>query len=353
MGVFNMVNLYLCNANFEKIAVIDKFISLIWTTRFDSEGDFELYVSATTNNLNLFRKDLLLMRENDNKHFMIIQNITIRTDSENGNRMVISGKDLKQILHRRVVERQTYINGNLQAAIHLIIFESIINPLNNDRKISNFDVECISNVDSNIEVQIIGENIGEYIENIIQQYGYGYDVYFENSKIKFKLVKGTDRSKGQVENPLVVFSSDFGNLINSDYSLNNDDYKNVAIIGGDGNGVEQTVTETGSANGISRCEIWVAKTSASKNSGSVGTAEYLAGLQAAGTDELQNHIEIKGFEGEIDANVQFILERDYFIGDIIQLEDQYGHSQKVRISEIIYSVDSSGVTNVPTFMAVD
>ena len=39
------MEIYVLNTNFESVAVVDEFESLIWTDRYDEAGDFELYMS--------------------------------------------------------------------------------------------------------------------------------------------------------------------------------------------------------------------------------------------------------------------------------------------------------------------
>ena len=40
------MDLYILNKNFEKIGLIDTYESVIWTTRYYTYGDFELYIPA-------------------------------------------------------------------------------------------------------------------------------------------------------------------------------------------------------------------------------------------------------------------------------------------------------------------
>jgi len=44
--------------------------------------------------------------------------------------------------------------------------------------------------------------------------------------------------------------------------------------------------------------------------------------------------------------------RDYFLGDILRLDGEYGLSEFVRVSEFIRSDDSTGSKAYPTFETV-
>ena len=40
------MDIYVMNTSFEVVGVIDDYLSVIWSRRYYTEGDFELYVSA-------------------------------------------------------------------------------------------------------------------------------------------------------------------------------------------------------------------------------------------------------------------------------------------------------------------
>ncbi|MBR1737952.1 MAG: hypothetical protein IJ736_13235, partial [Firmicutes bacterium] len=87
------MNIYVLNG-FQAIGVIDTYISCIWTTRYFSDGDFELALTPTSEILKTVTIGCYLAREQDItentgqttlKNVMIVQNIEIKTDAENGN----------------------------------------------------------------------------------------------------------------------------------------------------------------------------------------------------------------------------------------------------------------------------
>ena len=68
------MEIYVLNTNFESVAVVDEFESLIWTDRYDEAGDFELYMSMDKRLLEYLRKDYYLWNA-DSEHMMIIEGI--------------------------------------------------------------------------------------------------------------------------------------------------------------------------------------------------------------------------------------------------------------------------------------
>ena len=59
------MDIYVLNSNFEKIGVIDAYQSVIWTTRYFTPGDFEVYIPADKDLLNLLQVDYMLVRDKD------------------------------------------------------------------------------------------------------------------------------------------------------------------------------------------------------------------------------------------------------------------------------------------------
>ena len=45
------MNVYVLNRSFQTVALIDDYISLIWTQRYNKRGDFEIMVKASRENL--------------------------------------------------------------------------------------------------------------------------------------------------------------------------------------------------------------------------------------------------------------------------------------------------------------
>ena len=59
--------------NFNRIAMIDDFISLIWTTRYYKTGDFE--VCADISRANVLKVGYYVTRAGDDSHLGIIENV--------------------------------------------------------------------------------------------------------------------------------------------------------------------------------------------------------------------------------------------------------------------------------------
>ena len=354
------MDIYVLNKQVAPVAVIDSFVSVIWTTRYFTNGDFELYLQADKKLLNILQEGFYLVREKDMeasgimRNVMIINAREITTDAENGDNLIVTGECLKSILKRRVVSEQTVLQGTVLNCLKQLIEESIINPTVTARKISNFAFGADTFTDdTKMKKQLTGAVLADAFEDICTKYGIGYDIYLQNGTFYLYFYKGADRSYAQSTNAHVVVSEAFDNLLSSDYKQSKADFANVAYIAGEGEGNERKKATVGTAAGLDRFEIWVDARNASSNEGEISDADYMAMLAADGEEAIAERDVETMLSGEIINGVSFKIDEDYFLGDIIQFENDYGISAATRIIEVIYNEDATGVNIIPTFAEME
>lgn len=80
--------------------------------------------------------------------------------------------------------------------------------------------------------------------------------------------------------------------------------------------------------------------------------EYIAQLRQRGSEKLAENADVISFEGEAETSSMFKYGEDFFIGDIVQVANEYGHETKARILEIVTSKSSEGYSVYPTFSTI-
>lgn len=345
------MNLLILDSDFEATNVVDVFKSLIWTDRYYECGDFEIYTYPTIEDIELFKQDYYLYNANSDR-LMIIEKIQISSDVEEGSSMIVSGRSLESILDRRVLWNDISISGNLQLGIKSLITDNIISPSKPERKIDNFIFE--DSTDPRITVMAFdaqykaGDNLYDIIVDLCKERSLGFKVTLNASKqFVFKLYLGEDRSYEQDTNDYVIFSPNFDNLISSNYIESKSSYKNVCLVGGDGEGTARKFTAVGNTSGLERREMFTEASSISSDE--VSATQYTAQLVQKGREDLAQNTEIVTFEGEADTATMFVYGQDFFIGDIVQISNEYGHENRVRVLELVISEDESGYSSYPTF----
>lgn len=349
------MDLIILNTDLDPVAVIDSYESLIWTDRYDKYGDFELYTSVDENILRYFKNDYYVLNR-DSEHVMIIEKILIKSDIENGNHITISGRSLESILDRRIIWDQIILDGSLtlQSGIKQLFWYNVTNPADEKRIIKEFVFE--ESTDPAItglilKAQYAGDNLYDVVQKVCSDNKIGFKITLnDNKKFVFKLYAGTDRSYDQTNNPYVIFSPDFDNLLSSNYIESKMAFKNVALVLGDGQeySTRTKVTVDDGSSGLNRRETVVD----ARNVTSTST-EYTAQLQQKGKEELSKSDNIASLEGEAETTMMFRYGEDFFAGDIVQIADEYGHEGKARIIEFVISDDESGTSMYPTFKTIE
>ena len=349
------MELFVLNADFESIAVIDTYESMIWTDRYNAYGDFEIYFAMDENLLEYIKEDYYLWLK-DSEHSMIIEDIKIDADTEEGNRLIVTGRSLESILERRIIWGQRIFSGNLQNAIQIMLNENIISPSVADRKIANFIF--VPSTDSKItsltiDNQYTGDDLYTVIKGLCEENNIGFKIVLtDDNQFAFSLYAGADRSYDQTENPYVVFSPNFENIINSNYFSSKAGYRNVTLVAGEG--ASRKTTVVGSASGLDRRELFTDARDISSDTedGTLSDAEYIAQLRTKGLKNLADHMITTAFEGEVEVTRLFKYGEDFFIGDIVQIANEYGNENSAYISELIISNSDEGLSIYPTFKTI-
>lgn len=357
------MELLILNTKFETVDVLDVFESLIWTDRFFKCGDFEIYTTTDVDIVQKLKLDYYLQNEASD-HMMIIESAQIKADVETGSKLIVKGRSLESILDRRIVWNQTTLNGYLEGQVEKLLNENVINPAIPARKISNFRFEKSGDPyieKLTIEAQYTGGDLYEVICNICEKYQIGFKVTFDELTqfFVFKLYSSTDRSYAQDKNPYVVFSPEFNNIINSDYVEGKRDLKTVALVAGEGEGSGRRKVVTGKSDDteLTRRELYVDArdiSSSLPNGNTIPTSQYDAQLVYRGNERLDEHKMQKAFNGQVETTQMYRYNEHFFMGDIVQLENEFGMADRTRVIEFIYSESRDGGSeNYPTFEVVE
>lgn len=441
------------------VGIVENPASAIWTRRYQQPGDFELYLPATADMLALLAADCFITRD-DAPEVMMIERVEIRTDADEGNYILVSGRGAECLTDRRIIWQQTAVSGRVDLALYRLAQENAISPaiaaralpltmeapqageipitweygtintgtgadgtglprfrnvglikigsglhitLPGDMRIHLYYydasgaylgysgwhavtgytitpstyagasyVRIISSYVNNAEIsaeaaalvrvwhgisaQYTGAGLLETWQNICKAHGLGFRAVTAEQGIitpALEIIEGQDRSEGQTANSPVIFSAEFENLLSSTYVLDTKNYKNVALVAGEGEGKKRRTLTLGTASGLARRELFIDARDLSSNEGEITEADYTAQLSARGAEKIAEHQITQAFDGEIDTANNFILDQDYFLGDIVTVENEYQIRKNVRVSAIMETWDNQGYTAIPTFENVE
>lgn len=355
------MDLLILDKDLVSVMEFDTFESLLWVERYSEYGDFEIYTPIDIYALTFLQKGYYIWRE-DSEKVMIIESVQLTSDADTGNRMRITGRTLESILTRRIVWKQTTLSGNLQNGIKKLINDAIISPTDPARKIPNFvfkDSTDPAVTSLKVDAQFTGDNLYDAVRSICEEQGIGFKIVLtDDNKFEFSLYAGAVRDFSQETRPYVVFSHKFDNLTNSDYIESDESLKTIALVAGEGEGEERKTLTVNpyspDPTNLERRELYIdARDISSQTSeGDLTNEEYMALLKTRGLKYLLENTSTRAFSGGVDTNSMFKYGIDYFIGDIVQIENEYGIKASVRITEIIRSESTAEVTLYPTFEVI-
>ena len=347
------VDLWIYNENFEALGVVDTYNSLIWANRFRQCGDFEIYVSMSTDLEQLLQKGRWVVRPDDDM-VCIIETVKIGTDEENGDYLQVTGRCLRQILGRRIIWNQTTISGTAENGLRKLANENIISPEIEARKYDKLVLAPAHGYTETMEAQYTGDDLLQTTENICASKNYGFKITMdrENQQLPLDFYKGVNRAMTQYENPRVIFSEDNDNLRATTYTLDTTNYKTVALVAGEGEGSARrrvTVERTEDTVGLHRRELYVDARDLSSNEGEISATEYDAQLAERGKTGLAEAPIVQSMEGTIEPMQMYAYKVDYFLGDTVTVINKYGVAVDTQVLEVVEVWDEDGYTCTPTF----
>lgn len=353
-----MLDITILDSSLVPTKVLDDYSAFIWNERYNKAGDFELHTSATIEHIQALQPGFFLQIEESNKLMIIEQIEIVSKDLE----LKVTGRSLEALLSYRIIWRSwastsvviETLDGSLETMIQQLLTRNIINPSNAERKIENFIFENSGDPDieaMTLEAQYTGENLYSVICEICEDREIGFEVYLnDQDQFVFRLYNGIDRSNDQYDRNVVIFSPSFDNLIDSTYRLSAMDYRNVTVVlGPEINGVQTVVTAaTSDETGLARREAFFEARDVQQESG-MTAQKYKNLLIQRGKEELTAYGLQQDLDCSINPYIAFKYGVDYFLGDIVQIETEFGVPAKCRVVEFIRSMKESGYYEYPVF----
>lgn len=352
------------------IGIIDVATSVIWRTVYFGVGDFEIHAPATPEILSLLQVGHYVTRPN-NDEIGVIEKVYLPESTNEGATITASGRFVKSLLDRRLIynltgnsNKATILRGNVENAVREVVKNNAVAcPFDSKRNIALFALGDTAGIDINIvdangnsaEKQVSYENLLEYTDGVLEEYGLAAKCVLQYGKFLYFVYSGIDRSiNNSGGNKPIIFSKEFDNLKSNEYTFDESTEKNVALIGGEGEGINRfySLLSKGESD-LQRREIFIDASSISKAykdendvEKTYTDAQYKAMLDAQGKQDIAPLVATETFSGVIDAtNGNYRFGRDFALGDIVTVQNnKIGKYVNVRIREALESQDEKGYT---------
>ena len=285
----------------------DRIVSYEYTKRWTKTGDFTLTFPFDKEILNALKLNGTIYLDGD---WLFIQNV-----SYNGRQISVTGKDCKAFLETRIAlpnntgyTGYSSVSGTTAQCIEYYLNLNCINPVDVSRKLPLMFAGGTAGI-SNDSYMARFEYISDIVTAMCENAGIGFDIRGNITKkgFKFYLLKGVDRSFNQTENPRVIFSSHWRNIVSQSFEHGIDNLLN-AVYATDVDEVSQLVATT--ASGISRRECNV----------NVGISHTDDWFEKYALKEIKDNVATESF----DISVPFSnYGTDYELGDIVTVKDDF------------------------------
>lgn len=308
------------DSGFQPVSYLPYF-NLQWDREYYEIGQFSVQIAAAA-----YKSEMAYLYTPDRPETGIIQKVEL-TETIKGRFVQLSGYFLEAILNDKVVYPTYYANGSIPATV-----VAMLRQYKDDIPLLTVADAPASRADET-SWQETGGQLADVAYTKLQTVQHSlrcrYD--YQANTITAQVWQGLDRTQEQTENPFVTFSDGFGNLTEVDASSDRSNYKNYAIVTGQDQAENRKVAYADLSDGGYKRVLYVDARSERWDPEKQTEAEYLAGLQQKGLDELLDYAVVNNVDIQAAASGFEYLE-DWDLGDLVDvIVEDIGLAMQARI----------------------
>lgn len=362
------------DSNYQPSELVERYASLVWTERYSTAGDFQLVTTDVERMLNLLPlESMVTLRESTVP--MIVEVHKIEKSITGAPVLTVTGRSFETVLERRVAvkvlrpwtgsPKQTWTETLMKEsdAAFQAIRQIIGDVAHADPPLAAVTpmiviadafpmIQLIPPADYNktgtspaYPIEIKSGNLYTTAMELIAVNHHGLKAIRPipgATKIGIEIYNGADLTN------TVVFNAKFDQFDDATYLLSEAGSTNWAYVFSKTNSMQVSKVKIPAGDpvpsGLDRRVMLVDVPDDALDTTQNRTTLALIELYKYNVTAL--------FDGKIGDQVAASYNRDYFLGDIIRLDGEYGLSQNVRVAEFIRSEDSGGSRSYPTFETI-
>lgn len=328
------MELLILDRDFNELGTIDVFSSFQWIRKYYDYGNFQLecevrYFELLQQGEYLFRKGYELA---------FIEEIKYQRSNTNEYSIKVSGRFITSLLNDRVVVGEKKFMGTHEEIARQMVNENFINPTDTSRKIINLYLKAVKSLGEATTFEMKNDQIGDELNGFLaeKELSQRIDYDYITNKLHYSVWQGLDRTENQTTNSWAVFSDDYDNINDIEYSKDTSDYKNfVYVVGKDNVTVNVNQIKTGERR----------KEMVTSSSDADTTA-----LQNKGKQELDKDNQVEVIDCSIISSDRLLYKRDYDLGDLCTVKIRsVDKIVDLRITEVREVYEDGEVTITPKF----
>lgn len=202
-----------------------------WNRRYYETGDFEIYID-----IGQYSSDIQYIYSTEDKELGIVE-IPHYSVSNNTKQMLLRGSFFEKILSDDCIYPTFSSSGKIVDVVKKLL----------DRYCSwEMGYRYDESITDTVDVQETGASIDKKLYEMLYPLELSFRIEYDyvSSTFTFVLYRGRDLTQNNTDgNNFVTFSTEFGNVEEPDVMIDSSNYKNYAIICGEGQGEERIFVE--------------------------------------------------------------------------------------------------------------
>lgn len=260
-------------------------------------------------------KNRLIMKRGDTEAGEIRYK-NIKKDLQGLDNIEVQGKFITGWIGKRIVLNQIITTDSTQNILRRIVSENVTSPAVTARKIPNVFIDDIPGLGSNVIEYASEPHINALLacETAAKAAELGFHIYADvkQKQYHFRIYKGMDLTADQTTNAPCVFSQEFDNILEQEYTNSVENLRSTAYVGGEEKqDVPRKVVEVGgAAAGLNRDEVFIKATDIRQTyrndngqQTTMSDAQYTNMLSQRGVTELEKYVETLSFAGKINVRL--------------------------------------------------
>lgn len=227
----------------ELLGVLEAFRSVIWEEKAFESGSFSLESLITEESKTLLVPENIIWIEGDTAGAI---EYVHEENGKSGPYISVKGCLLSGLLGRRILWGRYDLAGTPPAVMRSLVHDCCVNPTRGEaesRKIPGLVLLDAPSGGESIRMQKTGGTLLEALEELGAAYGVAFGVRFNPAvpQMEFWTRWGQDRGVNQDRNAPVFYSTELDDVLSAEYSYNAQDWRNVALVAGEGEGSARTM----------------------------------------------------------------------------------------------------------------
>lgn len=340
--------------NLDLLDALSGIESIVWRDDAFSAGHFSLVAFLTDETAELLKAENFIWITDTS--LGLIESVDTAAEDNGVTRITAEGRMAAALFDRRVLWGTYNLTGTPAEIMCYIVNECCVSPtrgVTSARVFSFLDLDNTPTGGTSTRMQRTGTVLLEALEDIGETHQVAFAAAFQptTARLLFTCYYGVDRSTEQSTVDPVLFSTELDDVISSNYSYSSEEYRNVALIGGqvdDETEVRSYAAIEDGFTGVDRRELFVDARDLSMTDGeeTLTEEEYTATLASRGRSKLAEHACAESFEVDVlTQGSTYEYGVDFFLGDTITVSDErLGLSINAVVTAVTRGVTRNGET---------